>query len=112
MSEFLELQMLVTGVVRFSGVKEFEKDGIKTGKCAITLRYEGGTSELMAPTSVVAGLREGDIVDCWLDVEPHDCGYDYEGRHVSRPGFRVIGIKALRAHQFQTAKSAASPAGK
>lgn len=108
MSEFLELQMLVSGVCRFAGARELEKDGVKTGRSAITLRYEGGTSELIAPTSLVSGFREGEIVDCWLDVEPHDCGYEYDGRKISRPGFRVTGIKALRSHQFQTA--AAKPA--
>lgn len=111
MSEILELQLSVCGVCRFAGARDLEKDGVKTGRSAVTLKYEGGTSELIAPTSLVSGFRDGDIVDCWLDVEPYDCGYEYGGRKISRPGFRVTGIKALRPHQFQTA-AAKSASGK
>lgn len=96
--QILELTLQVVGTARIGGIRHFERDGAPTGKSSVTIRYEGGSTELVCPSSVLGALEPGFLVDVWLDVEPYDCGYDYQGRHVPKAGFSVVALKAICLH--------------
>lgn len=98
--QILQLQVTCSGVGRVVAIRDLLKENVPTGKTIVSARYEGGTSELIVATESLVGLNLaiGDIIDFWLDVEPADTGYSYQGRHISRPGFRVLSCIGLQKH--------------
>ena len=92
------LVMNMSGYARVCSMKDVkDKDGFFKG-VQVTLRYEGGMTDCLVPREMVTGIVIGDIVTVWIDVIPHDCGYQYQGRWISQPGWKFLNV--IRMDKF------------
>lgn len=94
--QILTLEMSIFGRARIVDIREHVRDDKPTGKIYVTLRYEGGELNLPVEPRSIEGFGIGDVVEVWLTSSPKDYQYTFQGRIISNPGFRVLGIAQMQ----------------
>lgn len=106
MSEYVSLQFQAVGSGRVTNIREGFKDNQPTGKSYLTLVFEGGQIEIQVETTKLENVEMGDIVQVWLTLQPFESGYMYQGRFISRLGFRVLNLIQIEVLQVGGGSSA------
>ena len=99
MPEFLTLSLQVVGLARLVAVRDVTDTQTNIHKgWACTFRYEGGQLECMLPDNFVSGLSVNDVCQLWLDVVPCDAGFEYQGKHIFKSGWRFNQVLKLQKY--------------
>lgn len=96
-TQFLRLTMNCGGYAVIKDVRQLlNKEGQPNGNLGVTLAYEGGAASLTLPENKLTGFAIGEVVEVWFSVEGCDCGFDWQGKHIQKDGFRILGINQIK----------------
>ena len=98
--QFLRLVVNCGGYAVIKDIRKLlDKDGKENGNLGVTFAYEGGSASLTVPRSMMPDYQPGEVVELWFSVEGCDCGFDWQGKHIAKDGFRILGLTQIKRIQ-------------
>ena len=79
-----------------------EGNSVTIPDCGVNVA-EYATAAITALGGVVGSMmpdyQVGEVVELWFSVEGCDCGFDWQGKHIAKDGFRILGLTQIKRIQ-------------